>query len=86
VAFTVDIEGRVIGVERVTGPVDFTTLLDVLGVLLVRKPVAVRCARCGRVVSNYQGGWGIVSGLVLCYSGAPDWPDCYQLAVADPAP
>lgn len=42
-----------------------------------------RCQHCGRVMGDYEGGWGSINGEPLCHPNMDDRPDCYTLVTLD---
>jgi hypothetical protein len=44
-----------------------------------RKLMTQKCAHCGRVCGDAEGGWGSLNGEPLCNPNVKGRPDCYHL-------
>lgn len=38
-----------------------------------------KCVHCGRMMGDYEGGYGTYNNLPLCHPNAPERPDCYHM-------
>jgi hypothetical protein len=58
---------------------DYTTPSGRKRVSHDREDSMMRCAHCGRVMSNFAGGYSRIGGKPLCHPNVTGRPNCYEL-------